>query len=75
MLATRLGGTSQADVLDHAQDLDPGEGTGRVEVVATGAVYPCDQLAHVRGEVVLGGHLCRRTDGRIAKHRSNGCLI
>lgn len=75
VLATRLGGSSQADVLDHAQDLDAGEGTGRVEVVTAGAVHPCDQLTHVRGEVVLGGHLCCRADGRVAKHTSTDSLI
>lgn len=64
-----LGGRSEPDGLDHVENLHPREGAGGVEVVAARAVHPGDELAHVRGEVVLGGHFCRGADSGVAEGR------
>ncbi|KDR15648.1 hypothetical protein L798_09724 [Zootermopsis nevadensis] len=44
---------SYSDFLHHVEDLKPGEGARRVEVVAPCPIHTGDQLAHVSGKVVL----------------------
>lgn len=51
---------------DHAEHLESGKRTRRVEVVTARAVHTGYQLSHVCGEVVFGRHLRCRTDCRIA---------
>lgn len=57
---------SQTYRFDHAEHLESGKRTRRIEVVTASAVDAGYQLSHVRGEVVFGRHLGRRADGRVA---------
>lgn len=48
--------------------LEPGKRTSGIEVVASRVVDAVDELAHVRGEMVLGRHFGRRRNGGLSAH-------
>jgi len=62
--------------LHHLHHLQPGKRTSGIEVVTSRVVDAVDELAHVRGEMILGRHFGRCGNGRfsVTKHKNNMLL-
>lgn len=64
-----MGGLHDFYFLHHLHDLKTGKRTSRIEVVTSRVVHTVDELAHVRGEMVLGRHFGRGGNRRFSEKR------
>ncbi len=64
---------SDVDLSCNVSDVVAGEGAAGVELVAAGALHAADQLAHVRGEVVLGRAV--RVQGRHTENEPKNVIL